>query len=87
MIHLWIDWDKFSEGTEGCCQTNANSSPFAQPKVLSGNEEAAPLGESGGAVGLVVWSRRETAFLVEVVVAETDPNFGQRRRASDFALG
>jgi len=52
----------------GWCQTNADSSPFARPEISSGHKEAAPLGESGGSVGLVVWSGGEAAFLVGVVV-------------------
>lgn len=39
----------------GWCQTNANSSQFRLLAVASGCKEAAPLNESSGAGGLVVF--------------------------------
>ena len=51
--------------SEGCCQTSANSSQFSSPGNLLGRKEAAPLGESGGAVSLEILSAVEGARLVE----------------------
>jgi len=53
--------------SRGCCQTNANTSQFAQTRRASGRAEIAPLGEGGGAVGLEVLSAVEGALLIEVV--------------------
>ena len=56
------------EGFTGCCQTNANKSPFALPSLGSGREEAAPLGESGGAGQLVLDAVLEVALGRKMVV-------------------
>ena len=52
----------------GCCQTNANQSPFALPSRGSGLEEATPLCESGGAGQLVGVAVLEVALGRKVVV-------------------
>ena len=52
----------------GCCQTNANQSPFAQSPPMSGRTELTPLGESGGAAGLEIVPAGEGAVSVEQVV-------------------
>jgi hypothetical protein len=52
----------------GCCQTNANQSPFAQPTRASGGKKAAPLGESGGTGLLEVAAVKEVALRRKVVV-------------------
>ena len=48
---------KSVEPLSRCCQTNANSSQLSIPNWMSGREKTTPLGESGGAVGLVVLPR------------------------------
>ena len=51
-----------------CCQTNANQPQFFSDLNLLGCAKAAPLGKSGGAVKLEVFSAVEVAFLVEMIV-------------------
>ena len=51
-----------------CCQTNANSSQIRQVRTALGAAECPPLGQSGGAAGLVVVSAGLAALRVEVVV-------------------
>ncbi len=52
----------------GCCRTNANQSLQGRCRRPLCRTEAAPLGESGGAVGLEILSAVETALKVEMVV-------------------
>ena len=52
----------------GWCQTNANQSQFPNPGNVLGREESAPLGESGGAVGLEIVSTIERALLIAMAI-------------------
>ena len=56
-----------SNYSDGCCQTDSIQSPQGQVGCPLCRAETAPLGESGGAVGLEEGSAGETAFLVEMV--------------------
>jgi len=51
----------------GWCQTNSNSSQLGQCHCPLCRAETAPLGESGGAVGLEERSAGEAALAVEMV--------------------
>ncbi len=50
------------------CQTDTNQSQFSCNDDLLGCKKAAPLCESGGAVGLEILSAVKGAFFVEMVV-------------------
>ena len=50
-----------------CCQTNANSSQFSSNSNKLGCEEAAPLSEGDGAVGLETLPTVKRALLVKMV--------------------
>lgn len=56
------------DSPRGCCQTNANQSPFPQSARVSGREKAAPLCESGGASQLVAIAVLEVTLRWKVVV-------------------
>ncbi len=53
--------------TNGRCQGKADHSLFAQTRSVSGRAEMAPLGESGGTVGLKICPSGEGALRVEEV--------------------
>lgn len=63
-----LQFDLVDRSPQRWCQTNANQSLFAQTRPSSGCAKIAPLGESGGAVGLEVGSAVEGALLIEMVV-------------------
>ena len=73
-LDLVVPWGQgpaltaMAEAAPWWCQTNANSSPFAQTRSASGYTELTQPGESGGAVGLENGSAGEGALRVEPVV-------------------
>ena len=70
--HIGVDADSgvthSLDTSTGCCQTNANSSQFPSLGNLLGRKKAAPLCESGGAVGLKIVSTVECALLIEMIM-------------------
>ena len=57
-----------AQGSDRCCQTNANQSPFSKPSYLLCCAQFAPLGESGVAVQLEIGPAVEVTFLIEMIV-------------------
>ena len=56
-----------AQSIAGVVSTNSNESTQGQHDCPLPGAEAAPLGKSGGTVGLKVLATKEAAFLVEVI--------------------
>ena len=64
LVPVPVEW---SEQRERCWQTNSNRSPHGQSHCPLCRAETAPLGKSGGAIGLKLRSTGVASFLVKVV--------------------
>ena len=67
---------------KGAARQMANQSRLGEWRCPLGGEKTAPLGESGGTIGLEVVSAGEAAFQVEMV---RDGGVDRRRTSGDFA--